>query len=691
MPTSLLQHPALAAALLLTASNLFMTFAWYGHLKNMHDRAWWIAALVSWGIALFEYLLQVPANRIGYTALSLGQLKIMQEVITLRRVRALRRSSTWTSRSSSTTSGPGCAWSAPCISSSVHDLVVFVTPPHFLRLYAGFATAYLLSYVYRTVNAVISPDLSADLGISASSLGLLTSAYFLAFAAMQLPAGMMLDRFGPRRVEPVLLTVAGCGALAFAASDNLSGLALARALIGAGVAVCLMAPLKAIAVWYPADRQASLSGWMMVAGGLGALLATAPLAAALAWVSWRGIFVVLALTTFAAAAILFFNVPDIPRQANAPGLAAQWRGVRSVFRNPRFWWLSPLAAIAMGSFMAIQGLWSVPWLIEVDGYTRDVAARHLLVMGIAILVGYLGLGLFATRLARRGIARAASVRLRLRPQHLRTGPDRRARIPLHVPAVGALRLRFRGQRAGIHRAERGISARIDGACQYRAQPADVQRQFCGTVGHRSAGRCVACRPRCRRRKRPAPRVRIGARARPDRIRLAAAGVAPAFTRDPSARRGLIMHLHILGICGTFMGGIAAIARQAGHTVTGCDANVYPPMSTQLQTLGIALTEGYDAAQLDGVAKHADVFVIGNVISRGNPLLEAILDAGRPYTSGPQWLAETVLPSKWVLAVAGTHGKTTATALLAWILEHAGLAAWIPDRRRGGRLSAYRRA
>ena len=109
-----------------------------------------------------------------------------------------------------------------------------MTPPHFLRLYAGFAAAYLLSYVFRTVNAVISPDLSADLGISASSLGLLTSAYFLAFAAMQLPAGMMLDRYGPRRVEPVLLAVAGCGALAFAASDNLSGLAFARALIGAG-------------------------------------------------------------------------------------------------------------------------------------------------------------------------------------------------------------------------------------------------------------------------------------------------------------------------------------------------------------------------------------------------------------------------------------------------------------------------
>ncbi len=134
-----------------------------------------------------------------------------------------------------------------------------------------------------------------------------------------------------------------------------------------------------------------------------------------------------------------------------------------------------------------------------------------------------------------------------------------------------------------------------------------------------------------------------------------------------------MHLHILGICGTFMGGIAAIARTAGHVVTGCDANVYPPMSTQLATLGVGLTEGWEPAQLDGVAAGADVFVIGNVVSRGNPLLEAILDAGRAYVSGPQWLFENVLRDKWVLAVAGTHGKTTTAAMLAWILDHANLA------------------
>ena len=139
-----------------------------------------------------------------------------------------------------------------------------------------------------------------------------------------------------------------------------------------------------------------------------------------------------------------------------------------------------------------------------------------------------------------------------------------------------------------------------------------------------------------------------------------------------------MHIHILGICGTFMGGLAALAREAGHRVTGCDAGVYPPMSDQLRALGIELIEGYGADQL---ALKPDMFVVGNVVSRARladgtpkfPLMEAILDAGAPYTSGPQWLAEHVLQGRHVLAVAGTHGKTTTTSMLAWILECAGLA------------------
>src|SRR4051812_20022279 len=131
-----------------------------------------------------------------------------------------------------------------------------------------------------------------------------------------------------------------------------------------------------------------------------------------------------------------------------------------------------------------------------------------------------------------------------------------------------------------------------------------------------------------------------------------------------------MHIHILGICGTFMGGLAVLAKEAGHKVTGCDANVYPPMSTQLEAQGIELIQGFGA---DQTALAPDLYVIGNVVSRGNPLIEEILNRGLPYVSGPQWIGEHILRDKWVLAVAGTHGKTTTSAMLAWILEDAGYA------------------
>src|SRR6266542_3490455 len=189
--------------------------------------------------------------------------------------------------------------------------------------------------------------------------------------------------------------------------------------------------------------------------------------------------------------------------------------------------------------------------------------------------------------------------------------------------------------------------------------------------------------RCRRTPRGVrpwlPRSRSSSRPRRRAIPSATRGISRlrSTSRWPRIHRFLAertypMRLHILGICGTFLGGLAAIARAAGHHVTGCDANVYPPMRNQLSALGIGLTEGWEASQLDTVAKDADVFVVGNVVSRGNPLIEAVLDSGRPYISGPQWLAENVLGGKWVLAVAGTHGKTTAASMLAWILERTGL-------------------
>jgi predicted MFS family arabinose efflux permease len=273
----------------------------------------------------------------------------------------------------------------------------------FLHVYFAFAGGYLLSYLFRTVNAVISPELTRELALNPSSLGLLTSAYFIGFAAMQIPVGILLDRYGPRRVEPVCLAVAGVGAGLFAFADTLTGLAVARALIGAGVCASLMAPLKAITAWYPPERQASYSGWIMVAGGVGALAASVPLELALRFTDWRGVFVFLSLATFAGALFIAWRVPDIEKPVASGGLAAQFGGVRRVFVHPRFWWIAPLGGFAMGSFMAIQGLWAVPWLMEVEGASRAVAADHLLAMNAVIMAGYAVLGFFGTRLARRGI------------------------------------------------------------------------------------------------------------------------------------------------------------------------------------------------------------------------------------------------------------------------------------------------
>ena len=272
----------------------------------------------------------------------------------------------------------------------------------FLPIYFAFAGGYLLSYLYRTVNAVISPELTRELGLSPGSLGLLTSGYFLAFAAMQIPVGVLLDRYGPRRVEPVLLTVAAAGAGLFALADTLPGLAFARAIIGAGVCACLMAPLKAIAEWFPRDRQASYSGWIMVAGGVGALAATVPLELALRVTHWRVVFAGLSAVTLVAALAIAWRVPDIAKPKHAH-LAAQLAGVRSVLVHARFWWIAPLGTFVMGSFMAIQGLWAVPWLMEVDGISRAAAADHLLVMNVMAMAGYAAIGFLGTPLARRGI------------------------------------------------------------------------------------------------------------------------------------------------------------------------------------------------------------------------------------------------------------------------------------------------
>lgn len=273
------------------------------------------------------------------------------------------------------------------------------------RLLLPFSAAYFLSYFYRSANAVVGPELARELALSAGDLGLLTSAYLLAFCLAQLPLGMLLDRFGARRVESALLLLAAAGALAFALADDLGGLTLARATIGLGVSACLMAAFKAFSQWYPADRQASLTGWMMSAGGLGALAATAPLEALLGLAGWRTIFAVLAGATALSALWLFFGIPEKAGGTAAPreSLAAQWRGVCRIFASRHFWRFAPLGLTVTGGFMAVQGLWSMVWLTEVNGYSRAAAADHLAAMSLAMLFTYIGIGALSTGLARRGI------------------------------------------------------------------------------------------------------------------------------------------------------------------------------------------------------------------------------------------------------------------------------------------------
>jgi predicted MFS family arabinose efflux permease len=272
------------------------------------------------------------------------------------------------------------------------------------KLLLPFAAAYFLSYFFRSANAVIGPELAREISLSAGDLGLLTSTYLLTFCLAQLPLGMLLDRYGARRVEAALLLIAGAGATLFALADDLTGLATARGIIGLGVSACLMAAFKAFSQWYPPERQASLTGWMMTAGGLGAVAATAPLEMLLHLAGWREIFVVLAMATVAAAGWLFFGIPEKPAPVPAgESLAAQWRGVREVVASAHFWRFAPLGLTMTGGFMAIQGLWSMIWLTGVNGHSRAVAADHLAAMSVAMLFTYIGIGLLATRLARRGI------------------------------------------------------------------------------------------------------------------------------------------------------------------------------------------------------------------------------------------------------------------------------------------------
>jgi predicted MFS family arabinose efflux permease len=273
----------------------------------------------------------------------------------------------------------------------------------FLSVFLPFAAGYYLSFLFRTVTAVIAPNLIADLNLTPSGLGLLSSVYFLSFALLQLPLGMLLDRYGPRRTNGTLLLLAVAGSLIFALAEDLPGLILGRALIGAGVAGCLMASFKAFALWLSAARLPSVNGYLLTFGALGAISATAPTEWLLAMIGWRGLFVGLAAATALAAAAVWWLVPEHEESPAHASLREQLAGLAQVLRDPLFWRVAPVTGISSGASLAVLGLWGGPWLHDVVGLERGEVASHLLIGATAMGAGYLSMGVLVERLARLGV------------------------------------------------------------------------------------------------------------------------------------------------------------------------------------------------------------------------------------------------------------------------------------------------
>jgi MFS family permease len=276
-------------------------------------------------------------------------------------------------------------------------------PYRILRVFAPFAVGYFMSYLFRTVNAVIADELTASLGITAAGLGFLTSAYFFAFGAFQAPLGILLDRFGPRRIEAALLLVAATGAALFSVGEGLGVLAVGRALIGIGVSACLMAAITANVMWWPADRLPMVNGLFMASGGLGAVFATTPVRALMTVTDWRGLFLGLAVVTVACAALLFVVVPERPRRSGGGTWGTLLRGTAEVFSSRIFWRMAPPAVVVQGAFMAYMALWAGPWLRDVDGFDKHEVATHLQYAAMAMVAGYTGFALASDALRRRGL------------------------------------------------------------------------------------------------------------------------------------------------------------------------------------------------------------------------------------------------------------------------------------------------
>ncbi len=280
-------------------------------------------------------------------------------------------------------------------------------------VFLPFVTGYFLSYFFRNVNAVIAKDLAREFAFGAADLGLLTSAYFITFGLFQLPLGVLLDRYGPRRVVATLLCVTAAGAVVFGIAEGFGALALGRALIGLGVSACLMGSIKAFTLWFPLARLATVSGWFIFVGAMGGLAATAPVEAALGVMGWRALFYGLAAASLAAALLIAVCVPEKPLPGAGATWSAQFRVVGRILAMPLFWRIALPFIATHGAYQAIQGLWLGPWLADVGGLGREAAARLLFVTAGTYAVGSVCFGSFADRLAAYGIARLTTYKVGL--------------------------------------------------------------------------------------------------------------------------------------------------------------------------------------------------------------------------------------------------------------------------------------
>lgn len=272
-----------------------------------------------------------------------------------------------------------------------------------LAVFLPFAAGYYLSYLFRTINASISPVLASDFALGAAETGLLASVYFLVFAAAQIPIGVLLDRYGPRRVQSVLLVIAVGGATLFGNADSFAELLIGRALIGLGVAASLMAGLKAIVVWFPRDRVAFVNGAMIMLGSLGAVTATAPTDWMLNWIGWRSLFEVITIASLTTAGLIYFVVPESNGEPRRSVPSGKPLSLRSVLSDPRFLRIAPLSATCIGSSWAMHSLWAASWLADVEGFDRQGVISQLFAMAIGISLGALLLGTVADRFRKRGI------------------------------------------------------------------------------------------------------------------------------------------------------------------------------------------------------------------------------------------------------------------------------------------------